>query len=163
MSKKTERKKNHQRNYFVPIVPNVPDKATVSSEDGGFGGILIGEPTAKQALRYSRNHFYMPDKKAMQATRGRIAAIMHHALGSTKVFAKKNEAVMVTLNFVFDKKECLTTRKDIDNLQKFFFDSGEGVLYENDRQVVKVVATKELVDKQDDLKMAHTKFYIRKL
>ena len=123
----------------------------------------MGEPTAKQSVRYTKNHCYMPDKKAMQAMRGRIAAIMHHALGSTKVFAKKHEAVMVTLNFVFDKKKCLTTRKDIDNLQKFFFDSGEGVLYENDKQVVKVVATKEVVDKQDDLKMAHTKFYIKKL
>jgi len=78
----------------------------------------MGEPTAKQSLRYSKNHFYMPDKKAMQAMRGRIAAIMHHALGSTKVFAKKNEAVMVTLNFVFDKKECLTTRKEEVSFRK---------------------------------------------
>ena len=105
MFKKTEKKKNHQRNYFVPIVPNVPDKATVSSEDGGFGGILMGEPTSKQSLRFVKDHCDMPDKKAMQAMRGRIAAIMHHALGSTKVFAKKNEAVMVTLNFAFDKKK----------------------------------------------------------
>ena len=105
----------------------------------------------------------MPDKREIQMMRGRIAAIMHHALGSTKIFAKKNEPVIVTLNFVFDKKKCLTTRKDIDNLQKFFFDSAEGVLYENDRQVIKVVATKELVDEQGDIKMAHTKFHITKL
>ncbi len=25
----------------VPIVPKIPDKATVSSEDGGFGGLLM--------------------------------------------------------------------------------------------------------------------------
>lgn len=53
----------------------------------------------------------------------------------------------VSVKFKFYVKGYFNSQKDIDNMCKFVIDSMKGVIYVDDRQVVKLNAVKIIVDK----------------
>lgn len=129
---------------------------------------ITGNPKALPRMRYFRNGFYNPARNTMQqfrtAIRQSLPITMHGAIFG------RNVPVTLTIKFYLKRpnKDFVGGQRgagrlrsglplaapitpDIDNLAKLVLDSCNGLLYHDDRQVVKLAALKLRDNKGDCL------------
>lgn len=99
--------------------------------------IIPGQPIPLSRPRFSNNHVWDCQKGEKNHT-ATYLRFMHNG-----------EPLIGSLRLCIDfhmkhakKKGFHTSRPDIDNLVKFYMDVANGILYEDDKQVVRLEATK---------------------
>jgi Holliday junction resolvase RusA-like endonuclease len=108
---------------------------------------VAGTPLLKKRAAYGRNlQHYNPSKNAELDFVAVVERIFKEHVGAVPKFAAKS-ALAVRISFFFPYKPPLDEGKifataDIDNLCKFVMDALNAVLYDDDRQIVELVATK---------------------
>ena len=116
--------------------------------------VIPGEPLSLRRPRYNINNKF---KKVYDPDALYKKNISKHMLSQRKTFFKSNSFLQVSFIFNFpfllnstEKKKNLSTwgkenlplKKDIDNIIKLYLDSGNKILYDDDRNVVLIKATK---------------------
>lgn len=106
---------------------------------------VMGEPVPKQRVRVVNNHAYTPQK-----TKDAENKIAFRWVAKYKSKIIENP-VCIEIVFAMKKPKAKTTkyvqkRPDIDNLAKTVLDALNGIAYVDDKQVVKLVATKVWAD-----------------
>jgi Holliday junction resolvase RusA-like endonuclease len=111
--------------------------------------IIDGPPIALERSRSTRKGFhYDPQAKVKQS-------IVESVKGQLEGFEKNSEPVGMQMTFLFKMPKAWSKKKrekninsyhtgpkDIDNICKFFLDTFNGVLYEDDKQVCLLQAAK---------------------
>ena len=104
-----------------------------------------GRPQAKQRPRFARGHSYTPQK-----TREAEASVVGAFKAKYFDFVPLSSPLSVTMLFQFKKpkkeKKHFTQRPDVDNLVKTVMDALNGVAWEDDAQIVQLVAQKVYAD-----------------
>ena len=113
---------------------------------------IIGNPIAQTRARIFKNRFYDPQYKVKKNFRD---AVLDQLTKIDYDFSHIHEPVKLKLDFIFSMPKSWSKKKrekknqmphtnqiDIDNLQKFFFDTCNELLWLDDRQIWNVHATK---------------------
>jgi Holliday junction resolvase RusA-like endonuclease len=99
-------------------------------------------PVAKERPRFTKRGFaYTPHKTRLYESKVQLAVT--YEWGSRKLLNQNLEAIAV---FQFKKprtSKLKYPRQDVDNLFKALADSLNGVLFEDDKQIVKLTASKQ--------------------
>ena len=170
---KTARNSAHN---FIPVTDNM-EVVDLTGDDNDEVGIepavddvvrvlVFGQPKALPRMRYFRNGFYNPARGDMAAFRAAVRA-QNHATMNGVVFGR-GVPVAVTVWFHMKRPKsdfksghrmagmlrqwvpCVRPiRPDVDNLAKFVLDGMNGLVYEDDRQVVELLLFK-LMDSEGD-------------
>lgn len=101
----------------------------------------MGQPIPLQRPRFSNGHVWDCQKKEKLVTQTRLKQLH----GSRPLMIGPLEMHIMFFMQHKTKSGWHVNRPDIDNLIKFYLDCGNGVLYEDDKQVVKITATKSYV------------------
>lgn len=105
--------------------------------------ILYGEPQCKQGAKAGNGRFYQP--KSQVAKTEKLKLISHL---KDKEFKMLKGAVSIDYVFYLKKSkrekegQLALKKPDLDNMQKFYNDVLEKILFENDKNVVKTSALK---------------------
>lgn len=122
--------------------------------------VLYGVPISKMRPRLTKGHVYDPQSKMKNLIKQRMQTLLHDQF-EEDVKNTPNllsaEAFCVNLIFYFQPSHSLSkvkrhakllniepclVRKDLDNLEKFYLDCGNGLLYQDDHQIVKLSSQK---------------------
>ena len=117
----------------------------IISSDGAARSItfaVLGNPPAQNgwALRYHGIHhpyLYDPLRRDKNKLHNNLMKEMSQLGESAPFFTRTH--VRVTIRYHFHGP----TRKDLDNMTKFFLDAMEGALYDNDKWIFSLVTEKE--------------------
>lgn len=105
---------------------------------------LLGTPQTKLRPRFSRwkgkVRTYDPQSEEKKTIRWLMVSKM-------KSRPPKQGALFVSMEFIFvkpksAKREHHTVKPDVDNCVKAVLDNGNGILWEDDRQIIQIKATK---------------------
>lgn len=94
---------------------------------------VAGNPRAKQSFRVGSSHGYIDPMVRIWQDMVRV-----EALSAMKTHPPLTGGVWVTLEFYMPTRR----RVDVDNLSKAVLDALKGVVYEDDRQIVRLVVNK---------------------
>ena len=128
------------------------DKTVFIEQELGFYLEFPGHPQPKERPRYSNGHMYTP-QKTRDAEKSIKDILAEKSLTQGKInMIGKDTAVSVVAHFA---KDCTrlwvtnlgtiltnTPRADSDNYFKLLGDSIQGILIENDNQIVKLLVVK---------------------
>jgi len=131
--------------------------------------ILKGEPIPQKrhrtAVRENRAHIYDPQSglKNMVSKKIKHLALLElyeekNEINENALYLASNEVYYVAVSFYFSPPKSATRAKqtlstwnlehhnikpDLDNLSKFYLDAGNGILWEDDRQIAKLSLEKK--------------------
>lgn len=131
-----------------------PDSLFFSTDDDCFVSWLpstklqvevLGKPMAwARAFRGRNNNTFNPQKKEQAQLKLAVQQLCNSRIGSVPKF-EVDVPLQATLEFGYyspTNNVAYPKKADIDNLSKFVLDSLNGVLYDDDKQVVRLNATK---------------------
>jgi Holliday junction resolvase RusA-like endonuclease len=117
--------------YAVPFPPPKPAAIPMVADPGAVTFVVEGQPIPKERHRMSNGHAYTPPRTRNWETA--VAWCARIAMGPKKPLAGD---LVVTLEFRRKGK----LRADLDNISKAVLDSGNGVIWTDDKQVIELHA-----------------------
>ena len=125
-------------------------RGNIGKEETGIKAdfFVIGRPVPQGSLKFINGHAIHVRAQDLALWRADIANTARSV-----IYEKAQQGVEIHLTFVLKKPKTVTRdepfiRPDIDNLARAVLDGLTGVAYEDDEQVVKLIATKEYGDNQ---------------
>lgn len=125
--------------------------------------IIPGTPIAKMRHRIAKNHAYDPQERLKKETKD----FMRRAVNTVLEAEKTAIAYCVDYKFYFKPAKSLSkakrlskltnvepclVRKDLDNLEKFYCDCANEILFNDDHQIVKM-SSQKLWDEEERVEM----------
>jgi Holliday junction resolvase RusA-like endonuclease len=144
--KSRPRKKTRVGHFKTPADDD--DEVVVTAEKIKFR--VVGRPVPKKRVAHGWNGNKYNPCKALEEDFAATARSILSRLGKSDAKFGKNSFLSVTMDFSFESPaksrslHFLKTVGDIDNLSKFALDALNGVLYEDDRQILSIKATKNI-------------------
>jgi len=144
--------------------PQITDVLAAQAKVGTWRTIsftVLAESPVQEAHRVSRRggndppRVYDPSHRLKLLWRAAVSAALVDCRLVTpphSFFKLSDGGLKCQLDFYFvrtSEHQVIPGRKDVDNMVKFLFDAFEGPLYENDRAIVELLATKQFSPTND--------------
>lgn len=96
--------------------------------------VVLGTPRPKQSFRMGRNRGYQP--KRITDWQNQVSLEARKAMGQRKPWT--SDDLSVTIDFYLPDRR----RRDLDNLSKAVLDACNGIVWEDDQQITRLVLCK---------------------
>lgn len=117
------------------------DHTMAWEESGEICFALVGKPIPMERSRWAYGHMYNSQKKIQEQLKACIKKIMaEKGVLESPIIAKRSCKLEMEATFFLASTG--SKSPDVDNLCKFIMDACNGVIYRDDIQVFRLVATK---------------------